>query len=67
MSEDMCTKPCTSPIIIRSTKWMTGLILHTTSDVEQYQLMRLHEFVVRETKYLVFRRITYYVIARKLE
>ena len=26
MPADMCTKPCSGPIIIRSTKWMTGFI-----------------------------------------
>ena len=32
MPEDMCTKPCSDPIISRSTKWMTGLRLYPTSD-----------------------------------
>ena len=45
--EDMCTKPCAGPIVIRSTKWMTGFRLYPTSDTEHYQLMRLHEFVVK--------------------
>ena len=32
MPEDMCTKPCSGPIISWSTKCMTGLRLYTTSD-----------------------------------
>ena len=44
---DMCTKPCSGPIIIRSTKWMTGFIFYPTSETEHYQFMRLHEFIVK--------------------
>ena len=43
--EDMCTKPCSGLIIIWSNKWMTGLRLYLTSNIEHYQLMILHEFV----------------------
>ena len=46
MPEDMCTKPCSVTIISQSTKWITGFRFYPTSDTEQYQLMRLHEFVV---------------------
>ena len=46
MPEDMCTKPCSGPIIGRSTKWMTILRLYPTSETEHYQFMRLHEFIV---------------------
>ena len=42
MPTDMCTKPCSGPIIVRSNKWMTGFRLYTTSDTEHYQFMRLH-------------------------
>ena len=45
MPEDMCTKPCSGPIISRSNKCMTGFILYQTRDTQQYQLMRVHEFV----------------------
>ena len=44
MSEDMCTKPFSGPIISWSTKYMTGFIFIPTSDTEHHQLMRLHEF-----------------------
>ena len=44
--EDMCTKPCSSPIISCNTKWINGFRLYPTIDTEHYQLMRLHEFVV---------------------
>ena len=30
MPTDMCTKPYSGPIIIRSTKWMTGFIFYPT-------------------------------------
>ena len=46
MLVDMCTKPCSGPIISQSTKYMTGLRLYLTSDTEYHQLVRLHEFVV---------------------
>ena len=44
--EDMCTKPCSVPIISRITKWTTGFRFYPTSDIEHNQLMRLYEFVV---------------------
>ena len=47
MLEGMCTKPCSGTIIIWSNKWMTGFRFYITSDTEHYQLMRLHEFVVK--------------------
>ena len=34
MTADMCTKPCSGPIISRSTEWMTGFRLYPTSDTE---------------------------------
>ena len=40
--DDMCTKPCTGPIIRWSTTCMTGLRFYPTSDTEHYQPMRLH-------------------------
>ena len=46
MREDMCTKPCSGPIISWSTKWITALKLYPTIDTKHYQLMRLHKFVV---------------------
>ena len=36
MPADMCTKPCSGPIIIRSNKWITGFIFYPTSDTEHY-------------------------------
>ena len=42
---DMCTIPCSGPITSRSNKWMTGFRLYSTSDIENYQLMILDEFV----------------------
>ena len=45
MLEDMCTKPCSGPIISQSTKWMTGFIFYPSSDKEHCQLMKFHEFV----------------------
>ena len=47
MPEGMCTTPCSGPIISRSTKWMTGLIFYPTSEIEHYQFMILHEFIVK--------------------
>ena len=47
MPADMCKKPCSGPIIIRSTKWMTGFIFYPTSETEHYQFMILHEFIVK--------------------
>ena len=47
MPADMCTKPCSGPIISRSTKWMTGFIFYPTSETEHYQFIRLHEFIVK--------------------
>ena len=47
MPADMCTKPCSGPIISRSTKWMTGFKFYPTSETEHYQFMRLHEFIVK--------------------
>ena len=44
--ENMCTKPCSGLNISCGTKWMTGLRFYPTSDIEHYQLMRLHQFVV---------------------
>ena len=41
MLADMCTKPCSGPIIGRSKKWMTGLRFYPTSDTEHYQFMIL--------------------------
>ena len=32
MPADMCTKPCSGPIIIWSTKWMTGFRFYPTSE-----------------------------------
>ena len=46
MLADMCTKPCSVPIISRSNKWMTGFRFYATSETELYQFMRLHEFIV---------------------
>ena len=47
MPSDMCTKPCSGPIISRSTKWMTGFRLYPTSETEHYQFTILHEFIVK--------------------
>ena len=41
---DMCTKPFPGPIISWGTKCMTVFRFYTTSDIEQYQIMRLHDF-----------------------
>ena len=48
---DMCTKPCSGPIISQSTKCMTGFRLYTTIETEHYQLMILHEFIVNQMDY----------------
>ena len=47
VSADMCTKPCSGPIISCSTKCMTGFRFYPTSETEHYQFMRLHEFIVK--------------------
>ena len=47
MLADMCTKPCSVPIISRSTKWITVFRFYPTSETEHYQFMRLHEFIVK--------------------
>ena len=47
MLADMCTKPCSGPIISRSTKWMTGFRFYPTSDTEHYQFRILYEFIVK--------------------
>ena len=47
MPEDVCTKPCSGPIISWSTKWMTGFILYPNSGTEHYQFMILNEFIVK--------------------
>ena len=47
MPADMYTKLCPGPIIIQSTKWMTGFRIYPTSETEHYQFMRLHEFIVK--------------------
>ena len=44
---DICTKPCPSPIISQSNKWMTGLRFYPNSETEHYQFMRLYEFIVK--------------------
>ena len=51
MPADMCTKPCSGPIIIRITKWITGFRFYPTSKTEYYQFMRLHEFFVKYMSY----------------
>ena len=43
----MCPKPCLGPIISQSTKLVTGFRLYLSSDTEHYQIMRLHEFLVK--------------------
>ena len=47
MLEDMCTKLRSGPIIIRSTKWITGFGFYPTSETEHYQFIRLHKFIVK--------------------
>ena len=42
MQADMYTKPWSGPIIVRSTKWMTGFISYPNSETEHYQFLRLH-------------------------
>ena len=44
---DMCTKPCSGPIIRRITKWTTGFRFYPNSKKENYQFMRSHEFIVK--------------------
>ena len=39
MPADICTKPCSGPIISRSNKWMTGFRFYPTSETEHYQFM----------------------------
>ena len=46
MPADMCTKPCSGPIISWSTKWMTGFIFYITSDTEHYQFMIVQKNIV---------------------
>ena len=41
---DMCTKPCSGPIISWGNKWTTGFRLYRTSDTKHYQLVILHGF-----------------------
>ena len=36
MTEDMCTKPYSGPIISWSNKWITGFRFYPTSDTEHY-------------------------------
>ena len=43
---DMCTKPCSGPIIRRSTKWMIGFKFYPTIDTKRYQIMILYEVLV---------------------
>ena len=38
--EDMCTKPCSGPIISRGNKCMAWLRIYPTGGTENYQLMR---------------------------
>ena len=40
MPADMCTKPCSGPIISRINELMTGFRLYPTNETEQYQFMR---------------------------
>ena len=47
MLADMCTKPCSGTIIIRSTKCMTGFRLYPAIETERYQFMILYELVVK--------------------
>ena len=47
MPADMCTKPCSGPLIRRSTKWMTGFRFYLSSETEHYQFMTLHEFILK--------------------
>ena len=43
MIYDICTKPCSGPIISNSTKWITGLQVYPSSDSEHYQRMTLED------------------------
>ena len=45
MQVDICTKPCSGPIISSINTWINGLIFYPTSDIEQYQLMILPGFI----------------------
>ena len=47
MPADMCTKPCSGPIIIRSTECITEFRFYPTIKTGHYQLMRLHELIVK--------------------
>ena len=53
----MCTKLCLGPINSWSTKWITGFILYPHSDIEQYQLMIINEFIehkrLQEVYYII--------------
>ena len=51
MPADMCMKPCSGPIISQSTKYMTGFRFYPTSEIEQYQFMILHNFIVKEMNF----------------
>ena len=51
ITEDICTKPYSGPIISWINKCMTGFRIYSTSDTKHYQLMRLHYFVVNLTDY----------------
>ena len=51
MPADMFTKSCSGTILSRITKWITGFILYPTIDTEQYQFMRLHEFILNYMYY----------------
>ena len=44
----MCTKPCSGPIVSCSTELMTDLCFLPSSDSENYQFMKLHQFEVRQ-------------------
>ena len=52
ITEDMCTKPCSSPIISWITKYMTGFIIYPNGDTKQYKLIGLHEFFVNRNNYI---------------
>ena len=47
MPVDMCTKPCSGPIISCINKWMDGFIFYPNSETEHYQFVRLHELIVK--------------------
>ena len=40
--EDMCTKPCSGPIISQSTKGITVFGFYLNSDTKHYQIMISH-------------------------